>query len=83
MVVTVREDVDCRQPGFFYTWRHVSGGEFWLTTVGDTFKVWIVSVGRTLLFIAAGTKPEATGRLKRQATQIVESIRFESVVKVR
>jgi hypothetical protein len=85
VVVTVRQNVGCH-PGFFYTWRAVNGGAFWGTTVGDTIKVWIVSVGGTRLFIAAATTGEVnwlTTRLRKTVQQIVESIRFESVVKGR
>jgi hypothetical protein len=78
VMVTVRKNVGC-DPGFFYTWRDGGfGGAFWRTTdVGDTIRVWIVAVGGTRLFIAAATKEDAN---ERQVKQIVESIRFVSVV---
>lgn len=42
-------------------------------------QVWIVPVGGTRLFIAAATTPEAG--LKQEIEQIVESIRFVSIVR--
>jgi hypothetical protein len=78
VVLTVRKSVGCN-PGFFYTWRAVIGGAFWLATgVGDTIRVWIVPVGGTRLFIAAATREDAN---ERQVKQIVESFRFVSVVR--
>ena len=78
MVLTVRKNVGC-DPGFFYTWRAVSGGTLWLTTdVGDTIRVWIVPVGGMRLFIAAATNDQATSSLEKEIQQIVESIRFAS-----
>ncbi len=85
VVLTVRKYVGC-DPGFFYTWRAVSGGAFWTTDLGDTIRVWIVPVAgtrfykRTRLFIAAATKEDADAMLKREVEQIVGSFRFESVV---
>jgi hypothetical protein len=80
VVLSVREDVGC-DPGFFYSWRAVFGGAFWLSTeIGDTVRVWIVAVGGTRLFIAAATREAANATLKRQVKQIIESIRFVSVV---
>ncbi len=75
VALTVREDVGC-DPGFFYTWRAVYGGAFWLKTgVGDTIRVWIVDVDGMRLFIEAAT---AYGfGLEQEVQQIVESIRFE------
>ena len=86
VVLTVRKDVGC-EPGFFYTWREVSGGAFWRTTVvGDTIRVWIVPVRgtrffkRTRLFIAAATREDANAMLKTEVEQVVGSFRFESVI---
>ena len=77
VVLTVRENVGC-EPGFFYTWRDTWGGALWPTTsVGDTVKVWIVNVKGVRLFIAAATTTQATGWLKKEVQQIVESIRFD------
>ena len=77
-VLTVRAKVGC-DPGFFFTWRHQRGGALWPTTgVGDTIRVWIVTVSRTRLFIAAATNEQATSSLKKEIKQIVESIRFAS-----
>jgi hypothetical protein len=74
VVLSVRENVGCN-PGVFYTWNDAPGGAFWRTTeAGATIRVWIVAVGGTRLFIAAATKKGV--RLKRQVSQIVESIRF-------
>jgi hypothetical protein len=76
VVLTIRKDVGC-DPGFFYTWRWGYGGPFWPTTVpGDTVQVWIVSVHGTRLFIEAATTKQADMRLRTEARQIVESIRF-------
>ena len=43
---------------------------------GDTIRVWIVDVHGTRLFLAAATTTQANWRLKQEAQQIVESIRF-------
>jgi hypothetical protein len=76
-VLTVRKDVGC-EPGFFYTWRDTWGGALWPTTsVGDTIRVWIVNVQGVRLFIEAATTTQATGRLKKEVQQIVESITFD------
>jgi hypothetical protein len=76
VVLTVRKSVGCN-PGFFYSWKEVFGGPFWLTTpVGATIRVWIVAVGGTRLVIAAATSEDANPRLKREVKHIVESIRF-------
>ena len=78
VVVTVRKKVGC-DPGFFFTWRAVSGGTLWTKTgVGDTIRVWIVTVNGTRLFIAAATNEQATPDLKKEIQQVVESIRFAS-----
>jgi len=85
VVLTVRENVSCH-PGFFYTWRAVSGGAFWTTDVGDTIRVWIVPVAGTRfnkgtrLFIAAATSEDAEAMLNREVEQIVGSFRFESII---
>jgi hypothetical protein len=77
VVVTVRENVGC-DPGFFFTWRAVDGGTLWTKTgVGHTIRVWIVTVNRTRLFIAAATNKHATSDLKKEIQQVVESIRFD------
>ena len=77
VVLTVRENVGC-DPGFFYTWRAVDGGTLWTKTgMGDTIRVWIVTVNRTRLFIAAATNENATPDLKKEIQQVVESIRFD------
>jgi len=76
VVLTVRKSVGC-DPGYFYSWKEVFGGAFWLTTpVEATIRVWIVAVGGTRLVIAAATSEDANARLKREVKQIVESIRF-------
>jgi hypothetical protein len=77
VVLTVRKNVGC-DPGFFYSWKDVYGGALWRTTaVGNTVRVWIVSLDGKRLFVAAATTEEANARLKRQVKQIVESIRFD------
>jgi hypothetical protein len=82
VALTVREELGC-DPGFFYTWREVNGGALWQTTrVGDTIKVWIVDVDGTRLFIEAATTKQAVGGLNQEAEQIVESIRFESPIRI-
>ena len=74
-MLIVRKGVGC-DPGYFYTWREVRGGEWWsTTTAGDTIRVWIVKVDGRLLFIQAATTPEA-GWLNQEVVQIVRSIRF-------
>jgi hypothetical protein len=77
VVLTIRENVGCN-PGFFYTWRAVDGGTLWTKTgVGNTIRVWIVTVNGTRLFIAAMTNGNATPDLKKEIHQVVESIRFD------
>lgn len=76
VVLTIRKNVGCN-PGFFFTWRAVDGGTLWTKTrVGDTIRVWIVTVNTTRLFIAAMTNEHATPDLKKEIQQVVESIRF-------
>src|SRR5436309_4437304 len=77
VVFTVRRDVGC-DPGFFYTWPDVMGGAFWGSTdVGDTIRVWLVEVGRKVLFIEGDTRKYARFDLEREIQQIVGSIRFD------
>jgi hypothetical protein len=77
VVLTIRKNVGCN-PGFFFTWRAVDGGTLWTKTrVGDTIRVWIVTVNNTRLFIAAMTNARATPDLKKEIQLVVESIRFE------
>ena len=77
MVLTVRKNVGCN-PGFFFTWRAVEGGTLWTKTrVGDTIRVWIVTVNTTRLFIAAMTNAHATPDLTKEIQQVVGSIRFD------
>ena len=77
VVLTIRKNVGCN-PGFFFTWRAVDGGTLWTKTgVGDTIRVWIVTVNGTRLFIAAATNEQATSSLKKEIQQVVESIRFD------
>lgn len=82
VVLKVRKDVGC-DPGFFYTWqprgRHgFCGGACWLESrVGDTIRVWIVSVGGTRLFIEAETNSRAGRSADREIRRIVGSIHFD------
>src|SRR2546422_1545271 len=77
VVFTVRDDVGC-DPGFFYTWPEVMGGAFWgRTDVGDTIRVWLVKVGRKVLFIEGDTHKYARSDLEQEIQQIVRSIRFD------
>ena len=76
VVLTIRKNVGC-DPGFFFTWRAVDGGTLWTKArVGHTIRVWIVTVNKTRLFIAAMTNGNATPDLKKEIQQVVESIRF-------
>ena len=57
VVLKVRENVGCN-PGFFYTWQQVHGGEFWSTSAsGDTIRVWIVKVYGRLSLHPSRDKP--------------------------
>jgi len=72
----VRKQIGC-EPGFFYKWEDVKGGELWPRTPADsTIRVWILDVDGTRLFIAAITSKQATLRLKNAIYWIVQSIRF-------
>jgi hypothetical protein len=78
VVLTVRRNRGCN-PGFFYTWQgwqDCACGAFWAgTEVGDTIRIWIVDVGRTLV-IEADTHGNAGRDLEHQVQQIVGSIDF-------
>jgi hypothetical protein len=77
VVFTVREDVAC-DPGFFYTWRDEKGGAFWTRThVGDTIRVWLIKLRRTLLFIEGDTRKAAGSDLEQEIREIVGSNRFD------
>jgi hypothetical protein len=77
VVFSVREDVGC-DPGFFFMYPNVWGGALWPETVpGDTIRVWIVDVGRTLFFIEGATHEDAGPELEKEVEQIVDSIAFE------
>ena len=43
---------------------------------GDTIRVWVVDLGRKLLFFEAETTTQASRALEREVQQIVRSIRF-------
>lgn len=77
VVLTVRKPAGCK-PGFFYSWEDFKGGALWSAThVGDAIRVWIVDVGRMLLFLEAETSADADAQLVREIQRIVESIRFD------
>jgi hypothetical protein len=76
VVLKVREDVGC-DPGLLYTRPDVAGGAFWTSTdVGDTMRIWLVKVGRTVLFIGGATHKQADSDLEQEIQRIVGSIRF-------
>jgi hypothetical protein len=76
VVVEVRRAIGC-DPGFFYAWRSECWGACWVeSNVGDTIRVWIVSVRGKRLFFAAETTTRADRRLEREVVEIVDSIRF-------
>jgi hypothetical protein len=77
VVLKVREDVGC-DPGLLYTWQEAAGGAFWTSTdVGDTMRVWLVKIGRTVLFIGGATHEDAGSDLQQEIQQIVGTIRFD------
>ena len=90
VVLKVRRDRGC-DPGYFFTWWPMSvaqsGGSFWVGTgVGDTIRVWVISVGGKRLVVAAETErprpelhPHARAewtKAEREIASIVGSIRF-------
>lgn len=90
VVLKVRKDRGC-DPGYFFTWWPKSvaetGGSFWIGTgVGDTIRVWVISVGGKRLVVAAETErprpelhPHARAEwtnAEREIASIVRSIRF-------
>ena len=90
VVVKVRKDRGC-DPGYFFTWWPRSaaqtGGSLWVRTgVGDTIRVWVISVGGKRLVLAAETErprpelhPHARAewtKAEREIANIVRSVRF-------
>ena len=75
--LTVRKNVGCN-PGFFFTWQAVDGGTLWTKTrVGDTIRVWIVTVEQDASLHRSHDERDRPPRaLKKEIQQVVESIRF-------
>ena len=77
LVVRIRENLGC-DPGYFFSWMAKSDGALWQQThVGDTLRVWIMSVNSTTFFVVAQTSAEASEPFTHELVQIAESIRFE------
>lgn len=80
VVLTIREDIDC-EPHDAYLWYDESsggaaGGWRWAEGLGATYRIWIIDVDGTLVWIDAYTFKGAEPELDQQIQQIIDSIKF-------
>ena len=81
VVLTIREDIDCAAHDA-YLWYDEStggarGGWRWAEGLGATYRVWIIDVDGTLVWIDAYTFKGASPELDQEIQQIIDSIQFE------
>jgi hypothetical protein len=87
VVLTVPETVGCKAgDGGFYLWYGQGDGSGcggtqpcprYATALGSTYRVWIVDVGGTRLFVEAESYKGAGPKVGQEIQQIVDSIKFE------
>ena len=81
VVLTIREDLGCK-PHDAYLWYDEStggakGGWRWAEGLGATYRVWIIDVDGTLVWIDGLYVPGAGPELGQEIEQIIDSIQFE------
>lgn len=81
VVLTIREDLGC-EPHDAYLWYDESsggaiGGWRWAEGLGATYRVWIIDVDGTLVWINAYTFKGADSEPGLEIQQIIDSIQFE------
>jgi hypothetical protein len=77
VVLRVRKDYGC-DPGYFFLWAWVDGGELWPeTTRSDMIELWALDVDQRTFVIEAISHPDAGAVLIAETHQIVGSIQFE------
>ncbi|MEK6720662.1 MAG: hypothetical protein AABZ33_08355 [Chloroflexota bacterium] len=77
VVITIPEDAPC--PGGengFYLWGHKTDARY-ATELGETFRVWIIDVDGTLVWIDGETYKGGGPEVGAELEQIVNSIQFE------
>ena len=81
LVLTVKEEIDC-EPHDAWLWYDEStggarGGWRWAEGLGATYRIWIIDVDGTLVWIDAYTFPDANAGIGRDIQEIIDSIEFE------
>jgi hypothetical protein len=81
LVLTINEDIDC-EPHDAWLWYDEStggatGGWRWAEGLGARYRIWIIDVDGTLVWIDAYTFPDADAGLGRDIQEIIGSIEFE------
>ena len=81
VVLKIREDIDCEAHDA-YLWYDEStggatGGWRWAEGLGATYRVWIIDVDGTLVWIDAYTFKGASPELDQEIQHIIDSIQFE------
>ena len=81
VVLTIREIIDC-EPHDAWLWYDEStggatGGWRWAEGLGATYRIWIIDVDGTLVFIDAYTFKDADPQRRQDIQEVIDSIEFE------
>lgn len=81
LVLTISEDIDC-EPHDAWLWYDEStggatGGWRWAEGLGARYRIWIIDVDGTLVWIDAFTFRDADAGLGQEIQEIIDSIEFE------
>ena len=81
LVLTIRQNIDC-EPHDAWLWYDEStggatGGWRWAEGLGATYRIWIIDVDGTLVWIDAYTFKDADAGLEQNIQDVIDSIEFE------
>jgi hypothetical protein len=81
LVLTISEDIDC-EPHDAWLWYDEStggatGGWRWAEGLGASYRIWIIDVDGTLVWIDAYTFKDADAGLGQDIQEVIDSIEFE------
>lgn len=81
VVLTIREDIGCDAHDAYLWYDESTGGARsgwrWAEGLGATYRVWIIDVDGTLVWIDAYTFKGASPELDQEIQQVIDSIQFE------
>jgi hypothetical protein len=77
VVVTIPEDIGCDPQSFFLWYAPSAGNARFATALGSTYRVWIVDVSGTPIWIDGETFKGADAGPAQAIQEIVDSIQFE------